>query len=154
MKKLLFLAMTMLSTCFMSAQIMKEIPGLRYHAMSENGKWMLSVDNGYIGILNTETDELQEYCDGVTGYTLGMGNMVTNDGFLVGNIDGAPSILDIEKKEWKQLPVKKGDTYSSANAITNSRKYIVGYIGNSNGFGNTTIEPVIWTMNSDGTYAD
>lgn len=49
---------------------------------------------------------------------------------------------------------KKGDTYSSANAITNSRKYIVGYIGNSNGFGNTTIEPVIWTMNSDGTYAD
>lgn len=79
--------MTMLSTCFMSAQIMKEIPGLRYHAMSENGKWMLSVDNGYIGILNTETDELQEYCDGVTGYTLGMGNMVTNDGFLVGNID-------------------------------------------------------------------
>lgn len=49
---------------------------------------------------------------------------------------------------------KKGDTYSSANAITNSRKYIVGYIGNSNGFGNTTMEPVIWTMNSDGTYAD
>lgn len=154
MKKLLLLVMTMLSTSFMSAQIMKEIPGLRYHAMSENGKWMLAVDNGYIGILNTETDELQEYCDGVTGYTLGMGNMVTNDGFLVGNIDGAPSILDIEKKEWKQLPVKKGDTYSSANAITNSRKYIVGYIGNSNGFGNTTMEPVIWTMNSDGTYAD
>lgn len=38
-----------------------------------------------------------------------------------------PSILDIEKKEWKQLPVKEGDVYySTANAITNSRKYIVG----------------------------
>lgn len=148
--------MTMLSTCFMSAQIMKDIPvERRFHAMSENGKWMLSVDQGYIGILNTETDEYQEYCDGVTGYDLGMGNMVTNDGFLVGNIDGMPSILDIEKKEWKQLPVKEGDIYySTANAITNSRKYIVGYIGNSKGFGNTKIEPVIWTMNSDGTYGE
>ena len=148
--------MTMLSTGIMSAQIMKDIPvERRFHAMSENGKWMLAVDQGYIGILNTETDEYQEYCDGMTGYDLGMGNMVTNDGFLVGNIDGMPSILDIEKKEWKQLPVKEGDVYySTANAITNSRKYIVGYIGNSNGFGNTTIEPVIWTMNSDGRYAD
>ncbi len=156
MKKLLLLVMTLLSTSLMSAQTMKDIPvERRFHAMSENGKWMLSVDQGYIGILNTETDEYQEYCDGVTGYDLGMGNMVTNDGFLVGNIDGKPSILDIEKKEWKQLPVKEGDIYySTANAITNSRKYIVGYIGNSKGFGNTKIEPVIWTMNSDGTYGE
>lgn len=147
--------MTMLSTCFMSAQIMKELPKMRYHAMSENGKWMLSVDQGYIGILNTETDELQEYCDGVTGYNLGLGNMVTNDGFLVGNIDGMPSILDIEKKEWKQLPVKEGDIYySSANAITNSRKYITGYISTDKGFGQTMIKPVLWTMNDDGTYGE
>lgn len=154
MKKILTLVIALASTCMTFGQTMKEIPGKRYHAMSENGKWMLSVDNGYIGILNTETDELQEYCDGVTGYTLGMGNMITNDGFLVGNIDGKPSILDIEKKEWKLLPIKNGDTYSSSNAITNSRKYIVGYIGNSSGFGNTTMEPVIWTMNNDGTYGE
>ena len=139
----------------MSAQTMKELPGLRYHAMSENGKWMLTVEQGWIGILNTETDDFQQYGGGDIGYNLGIGNMVTNDGFLVGNIDGKPSILDIEKKEWKQLPVKEGDVYhSTANAITNSRKYIVGYIGNSKGFGNTRIEPVIWTMNSDGTYGE
>lgn len=156
MKKILTLVIALASTCMTFGQMMKDTPvERRFHAMSENGKWMLSVDQGYIGILNTETDEYQEYCDGVTGYDLGMGNMVTNDGFLVGNIDGMPSILDIEKKEWKQLPVKEGDVYySTANAITNSRKYIVGYIGNSKGFGNTKIEPVIWTMNSDGTYGE
>lgn len=156
MKKILTLVIALASTCMTFGQMMKDIPvERRFHAMSENGKWMLSVDQGYIGILNTETDEYQEYCDGVTGYDLGLGNMVTNDGFLVGNIDGMPSILDIEKKEWKQLPVKEGDVYySTANAITNSRKYIVGYIGNNKGFGNTKIEPVIWTMNSDGTYGE
>lgn len=43
----------------MSAQTMKELPGLRFHAMSENGKWMLTVEQGWIGILNTETDDFQ-----------------------------------------------------------------------------------------------
>lgn len=98
MKKLLLLVVTLLSTSLMSAQTMKELPGLRFHAMSENGKWMLTVEQGWIGILNTETDDFQQYGGGDIGYNLGIGNMVTNDGFLVGNIDGKPSILDIEKK--------------------------------------------------------
>lgn len=48
MKKLLLLVVTLLSTSLMSAQTMKELPGLRYHAMSENGKWMLTVEQGWI----------------------------------------------------------------------------------------------------------
>ena len=155
MKKLLLLVVTLLSTSLMSAQTMKELPGLRFHAMSENGKWMLTVEQGWIGILNTETDDFQQYGGGDIGYDLGMGNMVTNDGFLVGCIDGKPAILNIEKQEWQELPVRKGDTfYSAANAITNSRKYIAGFIGTDKGFGNTKIKPVIWTMNSDGTYGE
>lgn len=99
---------------------------------------MLTVEQGWIGILNTETDDFQQYGGGDIGYDLGMGNMVTNDGFLVGCIDGKPAILNIEKQEWQELPVRKGDTfYSAANAITNSRKYIAGYIGTDKGFGNT-----------------
>lgn len=87
MKKILTLVIALASTCMTFGQMMKDIPvERRFHAMSENGKWMLSVDQGYIGILNTETDEYQEYCDGVTGYDLGLGNMVTNDGFLVGTL--------------------------------------------------------------------
>ena len=155
MKKLLLLVVTLLSTSLMSAQTMKELPGLRFHAMSENGKWMLTVEQGWIGILNTETDDFQQYGGGDIGYDLGMGNMVTNDGFLVGCINGVPAILNIEKQEWQNLPVRKGDTfYSMANAITNSRKYIVGYISTEEGFGLTMIKPVIWTMNSDGTYGE
>ena len=83
----------------MSAQTMKEIPGKRFHNMSENGKWLLAFDTGYIGIYNTETDEFQDYDDPMTAYDLGIGNCVTNSGFLVGAIDGRPAILDIDKKE-------------------------------------------------------
>lgn len=149
--------MTMLSTCFMSAQIMKELPGMRYHAMSENGKWMLSVEQGWIGILNTETDEFQQYGgDPAVSYDLGMGNMVTNDGFLVGAVNGMPSILDIENKTWTPLGLKEGDLYGAtiANCITPSRKYIVGgvYI-NGNTFGTIHMKPVIWSLQEDGKYS-
>ena len=156
MKKILTLVIALASTCMTFGQMMKEIPvQKRFYAMSENGKYMITNDQAYVGIYNTETDEFDEYYDGITNYQIGMGNIVTNDGFLVGAVDEMPSILDIEKKEWKQLPVKEGDVYySTAKAITNSRKYIVGYIGNSKGFGNTKVEPVIWTMNSDGTYGE
>ena len=155
MKKILTLVIALASTCMTFGQMMKDIPGLRFHAMSENGKWMLTVEQGWIGILNTETDDFQQYGGGDIGYDLGMGNMVTDDGFLVGCINGVPAILNIEKQEWQNLPVRKGDTfYSMANAITNSRKYIVGYISTEEGFGLTMIKPVIWTMNSDGTYGE
>lgn len=84
----------------MSAQTMKEIPIQRaFESMSENGKYMITIDQAYIGIYNTETDEYDEYTDAVTDYQVGMGNMVTNDGFLVGAVGGMPSILDIEKQE-------------------------------------------------------
>lgn len=111
MKKLLLLVVTLLSASFMSAQTMKEIPvQKRFHTMSENGKYMITNDQAYVGIYNTETDEFDEYYDGMkTNYQIGMGNIVTNDGFLVGAVDGMPSILDIENKKWIPLGLKEGD---------------------------------------------
>lgn len=155
MKKLFLLVMAVISTGLIHGQVMKELPGLRYHAMSENGKWMLSVQQGWIGILNTETDEFQEYDDPMISYDLGLGNMVTNDGFLVGAVDGMPSILDIENKKWIPLGLKEGDLRGAtqANGITQSRKYIIGGVSiNGNSFGRLSMKPVIWTQNEDGTY--
>ena len=61
MKKLLLLVVTLLSASFMSAQTMKEIPvQKRFHTMSENGKYMITNDQAYVGIYNTETDEFDE----------------------------------------------------------------------------------------------
>ena len=156
MKKLLLLVVTLLSASFMSAQTMKEIPvQKRFCAMSENGKYMITNDQqAYVGIYNTETDEFDEYYDGITNYQIGMGNIVTNDGFLVGAVDGMPSILDIENKKWTPLGLKEGDLqYSMANAITPSRKYIVGTVGLKNvSYGMLQYRPVLWTLNDDGTY--
>lgn len=158
MKKFFLLVMAIISTGMIHGQVMKELPGLRYHAMSENGKWMLSVQQGWIGILNTETDEFQEYDDFGISYDLGLGNMVTNDGFLVGAVNGMPSILDIENKKWTPLGLKEGDCEAGgtqANAISKTRKYIVGSIGiNPNSFGRTRLKPVIWTQKEDGTYGE
>lgn len=135
---------------------MKEIPVRQgFSAMSENGKYMITVLNAYIGIYNTETDEYQEWTDPVINYGLGNGNMVTNDGFLVGYVNGDPAILDIEKKEWTLLPMKESDNIGNANAITPSRDIITGYyMDKSKDFCQTMIKPVIWYRQADGTYSE
>lgn len=156
MKKLLLLAAVLLCGGSTFAQTMMEIPGeKRFHAMSENGKYMLTYETGYIGIYNTETNEFFDYDDPNVAYDLGMGNMVTNDGFLVGDVNGTPSILDIENKTWTPLGMKEDDAgkYSCANGITPSRKYIIGYVGTGDQkFDALLNKPVIWTQNSDGSY--
>ena len=157
MKKLLLLVVTLLSASFMSAQTIKEIPIPKaFESMSENGKYMITDDQAYVGIYNTETDEFDEYCDGITNYQAGMGNIVTNDGFLVGAVDGMPSILDIENKKWIPLGLKEGDLqHSMANGITPSRKYIVGIVGLKGiPYGKLKYKPVLWTLNDDGTYGE
>lgn len=159
MKKLLsLLAAALMCAGQASAQTMTEIPyNLRFHAMSENGKYALAVEQGYIAIYNTETGELKQWSDPSIGYDLGMGNMVTNDGYLVGCVNGVPSILDIENDEWTPLGLNEGEEtlYSCANAITPSREYITGYVGVATAkedFGKTVIKPVIWTRGADGSY--
>lgn len=128
----------------------------RFHAMSENGKYLLAVDNnGYLGIYNTENGDFQEYTSLDKAYDLGMGNMVTNDGFLVGSIGGMPSILDIENKTWTPLGMNEGEEnyYSCANCINQSRQYIAGYVATaSQEFGSLVNKPVLWTRGNDGTY--
>lgn len=156
MKRLLLLAAVLMGAGFTFAQTMMEIPvERRFHAMSENGKYMLTFDTGYIGIYNTETGEYFDYDDPSVGYNLGLGNVVTNDGYLVGNVEGIPSILDIENKKWTRLGINESEEklYSVANGITQSRKYIIGYMATGNkDFGSLKVKPAIWTQNSDGTY--
>lgn len=166
MKKLLSLAAALLCTSFTFGQpIMKKIPEqIRFHYMTENGKYMFNIEQGFIGIYNTETDEytaINPVVAGVTGdrdmgNDLGMGNSATNDGFMVGGFDNRPAIRHIENDtEWTFLSTKhefKG--YGVANAITNDRKYIIGYVMSGKGVGAAMTIPLIWTLKGDGTYGD
>ena len=157
MKKLLTIAAAILFAGYASAQVMMEVPiAKRFHAMSENGKYLLAVDNnGYLGIYNTKTGDYDEYTSLDKAYDLGMGNMVTNDGFLVGSVGGMPSILDIEKKEWTPLGMNPGEEnlYSCANCINQSGEYIVGFVATaSQKFNSLVNKPVLWTRGSDGKY--
>ena len=143
-------------TCIMSSQTLKEIPVKQaFDAMSNNGKYMINFQSSaIIGIYNTETDEYQEYSDPTISYSRGLGNMVTNDGYLVGAVNNKPSVLDIENKTWTPLELKDKDKDTgTAHAITQSRKYIAGYINiPGTSFGQLMGKPVIWTLKDDGTY--
>lgn len=154
MKKILTLAAALLCTGMTFGQIMKDIPvERRFHAMSENGKYLATVDQGYIGIYNSETDEYKDFQNpDEGGYDLGLGNSLTNDGFLCGAMYGWPAILNIETGEWTKLPLAEGDGFSSANAMTESHKYVIGFSQVNNEFGHTSIIPILWTQNEDGTY--
>lgn len=61
MKKILTLVIALASTCMTFGQTMKEIPvHKRFHTISETGKYMITDDQAYVGIYNTETDEFDE----------------------------------------------------------------------------------------------
>lgn len=156
MKKLLLLAAVLLCGGSTFAQTMIEVPvSAPFHAMSENGKYMVTtITSGEIGIYNTETGEYQEYADPVMSYMLGIGNMVTNDGFVVGNVNEQAAILDIENKTWTPLGLKAGDEnrYTQASCISQAGEYIVGYVSTGGGFCSTMNKPVMWTRGNDGTY--
>lgn len=156
MKKLLLLAAVLLCGGSTFAQTMMEIPVEgSFHAMSDNGKYMVTtITSGEIGIYNTETGEYQKYANSAMSYMLGIGNMVTNDGFVVGNVNEQAAILDIENKTWTPLGLKEGDEnrYTQASCISQSGEYIIGYVSTGGGFCSTMYVPVMWTRGSDGTY--
>lgn len=160
MRKTLLFAAALLATGFATAQTCTEIEKpIRFHAMSEDGKYLVNFETGYIGVLNTEDNTFTEWNDAEMNHDLGMGNMVTNDGFLVGCALTTPTLFDITNHTKTPLGVKEGEenNYSCANGITPSKKYIVGYIGTGKNEDNDRYsalryKPAIWTRGEDGNY--
>lgn len=140
-----------------------KFPGVMFHSMSPDGKWLVSNQDGSLIIYHVTDSATYSYEAGQTGdpyYSVGMNNLsINNAGIVVGAMNNhEPAYW--QNNEWTKLPMRgeanKG-TYSLANAITPDSKYICGSIATGD-FGSdvsrTIYFPAIWTLGADGKYGE
>ncbi len=133
--------------------------------ISNDGKTVVSTNGeGGVVIYNSETDTYSiyeaDYDTFSPYYSVGFGNILSNNGIMVGNYDDSkPAIWD--GQEWKNLPLGEGDGetghLNSADAITADGKRICGGIARAKfsiDAEDIMMVPVIWDQNEDGNFGD
>ncbi len=144
----------------MAALTPKSYPDYQVTSVSPNGKFAVSQFYGTLIVMNLETGEEKTWQgneEGTVAYGVGNGNVVSNDGTVVGYIDySSGAVYYLENNEWHQLSTIVEGTSNIANAITPDGRIICG------GNGLTSIStddnptpmsvPVLWIRGEDGNF--
>lgn len=162
-KNLLFATAAMAMASFsVSAQNISFVENAIIEKASEDGRYLVGVDQGTLYFIDVQEETVETYDCGEDGispyYGIGFGNIFAEDGTMVGNIDFAtPAIL--KNGEWKPLPIKEEDGVqgknNSADGITPDGKRICGGIApEAMGMDakDVMLAPVIWEKGADGEY--
>lgn len=162
-KHLLFSAAALsLASFSASAQNFTLFEDVLFEKASEDGRYFVSTEMGTMFFYDalTETYDFFE-CgeDGVSPYySYGIGNVFSQDGTMVGNIDFAtPAYL--KDGEWHELPIAEADGIpgknNSADGITPDGKRICGGIAPAAmgiDANDVMLAPVYWEMDANGQY--
>ncbi len=160
MRNLLLTAATLITLPAVAALTPKSYPDYQVTSVSPNGKFAVSQFYGTLIVMNLETGEEKTWQgneEGTVAYGVGNGNVVSNDGTVVGYIDySSGAVYYLENNEWHQLPTIVEGTSNIANAITPDGRIICG------GNGLTSIStddnptpmsvPVLWIRGEDGNF--
>ena len=160
MRNLLLTAATLITLPAVAALTPKSYPDYQVTSVSPNGKFAVSEFYGTLIVMNLETGEEKTWQgneEGTVAYGVGNGNVVSNDGTVVGYIDySSGAVYYLENNEWHQLSTIVEGTSNIANAITPDGRIICG------GNGLTSIStddnptpmsvPVLWIRGEDGNF--
>ena len=160
MRNLLLTAATLITLPAVAALTPKSYPDYQVTSVSPNGKFAVSEFYGTLIVMNHETGEEKTWQgneEGTVAYGVGNGNVVSNDGTVVGYIDySSGAVYYLENNEWHQLSTIVEGTSNIANAITPDGRIICG------GNGLTSIStddnptpmsvPVLWIRGEDGNF--
>ena len=160
MRNLLPTAATLITLPAVAALTPKSYPDYQVTSVSPNGKFAVSEFYGTVIVMNLETGEEKTWQgneEGTVAYGVGNGNVVSNDGTVVGYIDySSGAVYYLENNEWHQLSTIVEGTSNIANAITPDGRIICG------GNGLTSIStddnptpmsvPVLWIRGEDGNF--
>lgn len=129
---------------------------------SDDGRYLASADQGTVVVFDSEESTYQVWESGEDGvspyYCVGLGNVFSKDGTLVGGIDfNTPAYY--KNGEWHRLPITEEDANpgknNSADGITPDGKRICGGVAPA-AMGlyadNVMLAPVIWEMDENGEY--
>jgi len=156
MKQIFLIATIVLVALSSAAMSPREWANKKILSISPNGTYSASEYNGAVTLINNETGESVELMgDEQSGYSLGMGNSVSNNGILVGALGNYPGYL--KDGEWHTLKTDFPQNINNANGITPDGTRICGTIGTaamSTDDNPVPIQsPAVWNLQPDGTYS-
>lgn len=157
MKKLLLLGAAAVAVSSASAMEPQEWPDQQIMAISANGTYSASEYMGSVTFINNETGESTTLeGDDMLGYSIGMGNCVSNNGIMVGAFGNYPGYM--KDGEWHNLKTNFPQNVNNAHGITPDGTRICGTAGTAAMTTDDTPvpmqSPVVWNLQADGTYSE
>ncbi|MDE7401887.1 MAG: T9SS type A sorting domain-containing protein [Muribaculaceae bacterium] len=157
MRKILLLSLATMAAVSASALEPVSFPDFQVTGISPNGKYVVADLYGNMQYYNTETGQMTKFeGDSEDAYSAGMGNCVSANGIVVGEVYGRPSYL--KGGEWTNLKVINAQFSNLANAISADATRICGSLGTApvslDDTEDAMLVPAYWDLQEDGTYGD
>lgn len=159
MKKTLLFGAAALTALSMSAAftLPTTLDNRQVVGISKDGKTVVTEYDGSVTLVDLTTGEETSFeGESMMGYTVGQGNMFSEDGVLVGSDFGHAAYL--KDGEWIKLSVPNENEESYAQGISADGKTIVGIVGlaplSVDESSSVMQAPAFWTLKEDGSYSE
>lgn len=156
-KSLLTAALAAMAMTSANAQVYDNIPDYEFDCISDNGQFISASNiNAGVTIINRYTGQQYDFSDPAMATVYSCWG-ISNNGIAVGN-NGYCACYWKDGKEIELPQPAEGDathdTMGTAFSVSANGKYIIGGVTTGTGYSadNLMIEPVIWTLQADGTY--
>ncbi len=156
-KSLLTAALAAMAMTSANAQVYDNIQDYEFDCISDNGQFISASNiNAGVTIINRYTGQQYDFSD-PTMATIYSCRGISNNGIAVGN-NGYCACYWKDGKEIELPQPAEGDAahnaMGNAFSVSANGKYIIGGVSTGTGFSadNLMMEPVIWTLQADGTY--
>ena len=156
-KSLLTAALAAMAMTSANAQVYDNIQDYEFDCISDNGQFFSASNiNAGVTIINRYTGQQYDFSD-PTMATIYSCWGISNNGIAVGN-NGYCACYWKDGKEIELPQPAEGDaahnSMGNAFSVSANGKYIIGGVSTGTGFSadNLMMEPVIWTLQADGTY--
>lgn len=156
-KSLLTAALAAMAMTSANAQVYDNIPDYEFDCISDNGQFISASNiNAGVTIINRYTGQQYDFSDPAMATVYSCWG-ISNNGIAVGN-NGYCACYWKDGKEIELPQPAEGDathdTMGTAFSVSANGKYIIGGVTTGTGYSadNLMMEPVIWTLQADGTY--
>lgn len=156
-KSLLTAALAAMAMTSANAQVYDNIQDYEFNCISDNGQFISASNiNAGVTIINRYTGQQYDFSDPTMATVYSCWG-ISNNGIAVGN-NGYCACYWKDGKEIELPQPAEGDaahnSMGNAFSVSANGKYIIGGVSTGTGFSadNLMMEPVIWTLQADGTY--